>query len=102
MRLLLDTHTLLWWLSEQPKLSATARNAISHDDAIVIVSAATAWEICTKVRIGKLPTAYAVCEDFRAVLAAVAPSGGGEGTSRTIAKNAAGSANIKPRTAPLD
>ncbi len=69
MRLLLDTHTLLWWLSEQPKLSATARNAISHDDAVVIVSAVSAWEICTKVRIGKLPTAYAVCANFHAVVA---------------------------------
>jgi PIN domain nuclease of toxin-antitoxin system len=69
VRLLLDTHTLLWWLSEQPRLSATARNAISHDDAPVIVSAASAWEICTKVRIGKRPTAFAVCEDFHAVLA---------------------------------
>jgi PIN domain nuclease of toxin-antitoxin system len=69
VKLLLDTHTLLWWLSEQPKLSTTARNAISHDDAIIIVSAASAWEICTKVRIGKLPTAYTVCEDFQALLA---------------------------------
>ena len=69
MKLLLDTHTLLWWLSEQPKLSATARNSISHDDAVIIVSAASAWEICTKVRIGKLQTAFAVCEDFHAVLA---------------------------------
>jgi PIN domain nuclease of toxin-antitoxin system len=69
VRLLLDTHTLLWWLSEQPKLSVTARNAIAHDDATIIVSAASAWEICTKVRIGKLPTAYAVCEDFHGVLA---------------------------------
>ena len=69
MKLLLDTHTLLRWLSEQPRLSATARNAISHDDAIVIVSAASAWEICTKVRIGKLPTAYTLCEDFHEVLA---------------------------------
>lgn len=68
MRLLLDTHTLLWWLSEQPKLSTVARDVISHDDTIVIVSAASAWEICTKVRIGKLPTAYAVCEDFHSVL----------------------------------
>jgi PIN domain nuclease of toxin-antitoxin system len=69
VRLLLDTHTLLWWLAEQPKLSATARNAIAQVDAIVIVSAVSAWEICTKVRIGKLPTGYAVCEDFHAVLA---------------------------------
>jgi PIN domain nuclease of toxin-antitoxin system len=69
VRLLLDTRTLLWWLSEQPKLSATARNSIAHDDVQVIVSAASAWEICTKVRIGKLPSGHALCEDFHSVLA---------------------------------
>jgi PIN domain nuclease of toxin-antitoxin system len=45
-----------------------ARAVISQKDTITIVSAASAWEICTKVRIGKLPTGYTLCEDFHGVL----------------------------------
>lgn len=55
MKLLLDTHALIWWWLDVPKLSTTARTAI-HDPAHdVWVSAATAWEIMTKQRLGKLP-----------------------------------------------
>lgn len=60
MRLLLDTHTLLWWLDGDAKLSPTARTAIGNEAHPVWVSAATAWEIATKVRIGKLPEAEEV------------------------------------------
>ncbi len=55
MTLLLDTHTLLWWLFGDPKLSSKARAAIEKSDQRVWVSSASAWEIATKVRIGKLP-----------------------------------------------
>ena len=55
MNLLLDTHTLLWWLFGDPKLSSKARAAIEKSDQRVWVSSASAWEIATKVRIGKLP-----------------------------------------------
>ncbi len=55
MTLLLDTHTLLWWLFGDPKLSSKARTAIEKSDQRVWVSSASAWEIATKVRIGKLP-----------------------------------------------
>jgi len=54
MRLLLDTHTLLWWLSGDRKLSANARSAIGSEENTVYVSAASAWEISTKHRLGKL------------------------------------------------
>ena len=54
MRLLLDTHALLWWLTEDPKLSATARAAIADTGNSIHASAASAWEIATKQRIGKL------------------------------------------------
>ena len=54
MSLLLDTHTLLWWLSADPTLSDEAREAIAREDQIVFVSAASAWEISTKKGIGKL------------------------------------------------
>ena len=54
MRLLLDTHTLLWWLTDDPRLSEVARQAIANRDNEIHVSAASAWEIATKQRIGKL------------------------------------------------
>ena len=57
MRLLLDTHAFLWWLFDDPKLSAPARAAIADPENIVQVSAASAWEIATKHRRGKLPEA---------------------------------------------
>ena len=44
MNLLLDTHILLWWLADSPRLSKKARKAIEESDA-VFVSAVSAWEI---------------------------------------------------------
>jgi PIN domain nuclease of toxin-antitoxin system len=57
IRLLLDTHTLLWWLFDDPKLSAAARAAIVDPENEVLVSAASACEIATKHRLGRLPEA---------------------------------------------
>ncbi len=55
MRLLLDTHALLWWLAGDVKqLSRRARAAIADEDSVVFISAASAWEVATKQRIGKL------------------------------------------------
>ncbi|PYV15012.1 MAG: PIN domain nuclease [Acidobacteria bacterium] len=54
MRLLLDTHALLWWLGANPTLSAKAHAAIAAPDSDVYVSAVTAWEIVIKKRLGKL------------------------------------------------
>ena len=54
---LLDTHTLLWWLFDDPKLSNAARQAIADPEHRIWVSAASAWEIATKARLGKLPEA---------------------------------------------
>ena len=53
MKLLLDTHALLWWFLDDPHLPPTARSAVSAADE-VHVSAVSAWEIATKQRIGKL------------------------------------------------
>lgn len=64
MRLLLDTHALLWWLFDDPKLSETARAAMAMPSSEVLVSAASAWEIATKHRIGKLPEAGDVAADL--------------------------------------
>ena len=55
--LLLDTHALLWWLFNDSRLSAAARAAIAAPECRVWVSAASAWEIATKARLGKLPEA---------------------------------------------
>lgn len=54
MKLLLDTHALLWWWTDDPQLSAAARAAIADTANDVLVSAASAWEIATKQRLGKL------------------------------------------------
>ena len=60
MRLLLDTHALIWWLAGDPLLSAEARAAVADLENEVFVSVASAWEIATKYRIGKLPQAPAL------------------------------------------
>jgi PIN domain nuclease of toxin-antitoxin system len=57
VRLLLDTHALIWWLSDNKLLSKTANEAVAEPSNVVYVSAASAWEIATKHRIGKLPLA---------------------------------------------
>lgn len=57
MKALLDTHALLWWLFDDPHLSTTARDFIANAENEILVSAASAWEIATKHRIGKLPEA---------------------------------------------
>ena len=54
MNLLLDTHTLLWWLGDDLTLSTEARESIYDPDSLVYVSAVTAWEISIKKSLGKL------------------------------------------------
>ncbi len=57
MKVLLDTHALLWWLFDDPQLSNPAREVIKSIDNQVFASSASAWEIATKHRLGKLPEA---------------------------------------------
>ncbi len=54
MDVLLDTHVFLWWLSDDQDLSQKARNVIASSSNSIVVSAATAWEIAIKRRLGKL------------------------------------------------
>ena len=54
MKLLLDTHVLLWWLADDTRLRAEAKNAIAEPENIVFVSAVTTWEIAIKTGLGKL------------------------------------------------
>lgn len=73
MIMLLDTHVVLWWATLDKRLSATAKKAIADEDSEVYVSAATAWEIAIKVRLGKLDwpdrsgtvNAYVISQGFR-------------------------------------
>lgn len=68
-RLLLDTHTLIWWTQNDRKLSVVARALILDIENTIYVSPVTAMEICTKVRIGKLGEARALAERFSAHMA---------------------------------
>jgi PIN domain nuclease of toxin-antitoxin system len=63
MKALLDTHAFLWWLDGDPALSTAAFDCISGGVAAILVSAASAWEIATKHRIGKLAGAADVARD---------------------------------------
>jgi PIN domain nuclease of toxin-antitoxin system len=67
--LLLDTHAFLWWIAGDPALSSAARHAIDDPGNCIFVSAASAWEIATKVRIGKLPHAASIVLNLAAVVA---------------------------------
>ena len=64
MKLLLDTHALLWWALDAAGLSKKARRALSDLNNDVYVSAATAWELAIKFRIGKLPEAEPFIHSF--------------------------------------
>jgi PIN domain nuclease of toxin-antitoxin system len=69
VRLLLDTHALLWWLVRSPSLPLSARSLLVNRDHTVLVSAASMWEIATKVRLGKLDVDVEVVENFGLYLA---------------------------------
>lgn len=64
MRLLLDTHTLVWWIRASPLLSEPAREAIAQESSAVSVSVASAWEIAIKVGQGRWPEARELLESF--------------------------------------
>jgi PIN domain nuclease of toxin-antitoxin system len=66
MKLLLDTHILIWWLSQDRRLSQLETDIITNPDNLIFVSAATAWEIAVKKMIGKLEAP----DDLPAALAA--------------------------------
>ncbi len=70
MRILLDTHALLWWLENDPQLTAPATNAMSDPQSRPLVSIATAWECAIKVRSGKLPQAAPLVANFRRIIEA--------------------------------
>lgn len=65
MRVLLDTHALVWWLLGDVQLSEAARRVI-ETASVVYVSAASAWELSTKARLGKWPEAQGLADDLPA------------------------------------
>jgi len=69
-RILLDTHAFIWWLAGDELLSLRARAAIADPAAEVLVSAATSWEIATKVRLGKLAGMQEAARDMAATIRA--------------------------------
>ncbi|MEH1957609.1 MAG: type II toxin-antitoxin system VapC family toxin [Nostoc sp.] len=68
MSYLIDTHILLWWLFDDPKLHTDCRDIIRNPDHRIIVSSASAWEIATKYRMGKLPEAKQLFEQYSQIL----------------------------------
>lgn len=64
MRLLLDTHALLWWWREEGHLSLRTRKLIADQGNEILVSAASAWEIATKLRLGRLLVTIDLVRDY--------------------------------------
>ena len=69
MRALLDTHAFLWWMTDSGRLPEEVRRTIADESNEVLVSAASAWEISTKHRLGKLPEAGPIAADVAGVIA---------------------------------
>ena len=69
MRLLLDTHAFIWWLAGNDRLSVAARRTIFDEANEKLISAASAWEIATKYRLGKMPGAAALANDIAGAIA---------------------------------
>lgn len=68
MKALLDTCSLIWATMSPASLGRQARETLADEDNVILVSAASAWEIATKVRLGKLPGAEKLEQDYLAVM----------------------------------
>jgi PIN domain nuclease of toxin-antitoxin system len=66
LRFLLDTHALLWWLFDDPRLSRRVREILSDPANEILVSSASAWEIATKFRLGALSGVEPLVTDMAA------------------------------------
>lgn len=69
MRVLFDSHALVWFLAGDKRFSSHARDVVMADDAIACVSAVTAWEIANKVRLGKWPQAASLAASLTDIIA---------------------------------
>jgi PIN domain nuclease of toxin-antitoxin system len=68
MRVLVDTHALVWWVTDNANLSPRSRVLFADDDNEILVSAAVAWELATKARSGKWPEAHAIAMQISSVI----------------------------------
>jgi len=68
VKILLDTCVVLWATMSPSALSKVARDIIADESNVILVSAASAWEIATKVRLGKLPGAEQLERDYLDVM----------------------------------
>ena len=64
MSFLLDTHAFLWAVMQPGELSTRVRKLLENPATDIVVSAASAWEIATKYRLGKLPSATPIVADI--------------------------------------
>jgi PIN domain nuclease of toxin-antitoxin system len=97
-RVLLDTHAFLWWSFGQKFLTPRALDVIRASENQIFVRAASAWEIATKFRIGKLPEAQVIALDIGGAMA-------GEGFSElpvTVAHAQRAGALPEPVRDPFD
>ncbi len=62
MKVLLDTHVIIWWLEGSRKLSKRALGLLTNPKDTILVSAATAWELAIKVNLGKFNPLFPVSE----------------------------------------
>jgi PIN domain nuclease of toxin-antitoxin system len=69
VRVLLDTHVLLWWLLGDPRLSTTASAVLGDVESTIIVSAVSGHEIATKFRLGKLTVPARLAENLDQIIA---------------------------------
>jgi PIN domain nuclease of toxin-antitoxin system len=69
VRVLLDTHAFLWWLDGDTRLPVKVRRLVAEERNTIFVSAASAWEISTKFRLGRLPAAADVAADVAGCIA---------------------------------
>ena len=67
-KVLLDTHALVWAVSAPSRLGAEARALIEEPSTDIWVSAATAWELATKTRLGKFPEAEPIVAQYRSAV----------------------------------
>ncbi len=68
MSYLIDTHVLLWWVFDDPRLCNISRDILKNSSHKIYVSSASAWEIATKYRIGKMPEAKQFINEYESFL----------------------------------
>lgn len=68
LKLLIDTHVYVWWVTDHGRLSPSARRAIEADESEILLSAVVPWELAIKVQLGKWPEGEGVLADMEDAL----------------------------------